>query len=73
MDDELVPVRTFDNRMDADMAKDLLQAQGIQSYISGDDAEGIVPALQLTQGVRLIVRERDLARARQTLDDEFPS
>jgi hypothetical protein len=70
MNDRLVPVRTFDNRIDAEMAKDLLEAQGIPSYISGDDAGGIDPALQLTQGVRLIVQERDLARAGQTLDDE---
>ena len=71
MNEELVAVRVFDNTIDAEMARDLLQDQGIASYVSGDAAGGIDPALELTQGVRLIVRETDLARATQRLNDEF--
>jgi hypothetical protein len=66
-----VPVRTFSSRIDADLARELLEQQGIRAYVSADDAGGIDPALQLTQGVSLIVLEHDLARSRRILADEY--
>jgi hypothetical protein len=65
---ELVPVGTFRSRLEAEMAKGLLEAHGIPSYVSADDAGGMnPPALQCDLGVRLIVRSLDLIPARRLL------
>ena len=50
----------------ADMAKDHLEANGITAYVSADDVH--VP-LQLTEGVRLIVMEKEAEPARAALAD----
>jgi hypothetical protein len=71
MTDALVPVRSFDSRIDAEMARELLQQQGIPSFLSADDAGGVDPALQLISGVKLVVREQDLKKASQTLDADY--
>jgi hypothetical protein len=71
MTDELVAVRTFESRIDADMAKEILEQQGIQAYVSADDAGGLDPALQLVQGARVIVRQQDLEEASRVLVEAF--
>ena len=48
----------------ADMARDHLETEGITAYVSADDVH--VP-LQLTEGARLIVLERDAEAARSSL------
>ena len=51
MDDvELEPVRSFLNRIDADLACGALQAAGIEAVVSADDAGGTRPHLW-TSGV----------------------
>lgn len=69
MSDRLVPIRSFGNRMEAEMAHEQLEEEGIPSYVSGDDAGGMRPPLQLTQGVNLIVREADVERAEAILGE----
>lgn len=65
-----MPVRTFGNRIEAEMAKSLLEANGIPSYVSADDAGGIrPPPFSFSPGVRLIVRSIDLIPARRLLKD----
>jgi hypothetical protein len=51
------------------LARGLLESVGIPAFVSADDAGGMRPPLQLSQGVRLMVREADLARARRVLAD----
>jgi hypothetical protein len=68
-DDDAVVVEKFFNRLEAEMAAGLLEAEGIQSFISADDAGGAYPPLQHIRGVRLIVFREDEARARQILAD----
>lgn len=69
MEHRLVPVRTYHSRVEAELASGLLEGCGIPSFVSADDAGGMRPSLQLTQGVRLIVRAVDLPHARRILDD----
>jgi hypothetical protein len=70
MERELVPVKSFRNRLEADMAKNLLAEHGIPSYVSADDAGGMrPPPFQFDAGVRLIVRSLDLIPARRLLKD----
>jgi len=65
--DALVVVRTFGNRIDADLARGALEAAAIDSMIRSDDAGGLRPAMTLTNGVQLIVRSEDAERANEIL------
>jgi hypothetical protein len=65
-DTELVLVRTFLNRIDAEMAHGALRAANIESLVSGDDAGGVRPAGWMA-GVRLLVRSEDAERANEIL------
>jgi len=67
--DRLVVVGDFPNRIDADIAQSALEASGIDSFVSGDDAGGVQPGLWM-KGVRLLVRDDDAARALAVLNQE---
>jgi hypothetical protein len=69
-DSELVVVRTFSDRIEADLAHSALEAAGIESMVSGDDAGGVQPGLWTGEGVALLVREEDADSAREILDVE---
>ena len=69
-DSELVVVRTFGDRIEADLAHSALEAAGIASMVSGDDAGGVQPGLWTGEGVALLVREEDATIAREILDVE---
>jgi hypothetical protein len=64
--DRLVVVRTFLNRIDADLAQGALEASGIDAMVGADDAEGNQPGLWMG-GVRLLVREEDAEEAAEVL------
>jgi hypothetical protein len=63
MDEALVIVRTFSDRMAAEIARGALESAGIDSAIQADDAGGLRPELTPRSGVRLLVRESDAAEA----------
>ncbi len=72
-DVKLVPVRVFSGgtaQMDADLARNILQSQGIPSLLQGETSAEVLPVLD----VPLFVREEDAARAelilQQYLDAE---
>jgi len=66
-DDALIVVRTFLNRMEAEVAKSALEAASIDSVVTVDDAGGTEPGLWVATGVRLLVREEDVAQAEDVL------
>jgi hypothetical protein len=65
-DPELVVVRTFGNRIDAELAHSALEAAEIESTIVDDDGGGTQPELWL-RGVTLVVRAEDATRAEEIL------
>jgi len=67
MSDEIVFLRCYPSEMDAIFARTMLESEGIQAIIMKDDAGGMEPQFQLTQGVRLMVRAGDLERARELI------
>jgi len=69
MSQEAVIIKIFSHEAEAEMAQQLLQAAGVQSFIFKDDAGGMEPHLQLTQGVRLMVNREDAERAQEILQD----
>jgi hypothetical protein len=67
-DAKLVSVRVFSGgtaQMDADLARNILRAQGIPCAPSGEGAANLLPMLD----VHLLVREEDKARAARVLEE----
>lgn len=70
---ELVCLKTFPDRLEADMAKSLLEANGIKASVSADDAGGMRPDLGFTSGgVRLFVLSENADKAIELLAKESP-
>ena len=67
MSEELVVIQIYPDEMGAAMAQELLRQSGVQAFVFKDDAGGMEPHLQRTNGVRLIVKREDAERARETL------
>lgn len=65
-DDELVVIHDYLNKAEAELAQGALQAAGIHSIISADDAGGTEPGLWMG-GIRLLVRAEDAKRATEVL------
>ncbi len=63
---DLVVVRTYINRIEADLAHSALRASGIVSMIEADGSAGTQPGLWMG-GVRLLVRAEDAAQAGEIL------
>jgi hypothetical protein len=66
---DLVAVSTFPSTADAQIAKGLLDAAGIEAMIRSDNAGGMYPAIG---GTDLLVRAEDLERAHETLKRRDP-
>ena len=64
---QLVVVGTYNNHIDADLARSVLEAAEIDALIRADDAGGEQPGLWLGQGVKLLVRAEDAERATEVL------
>ncbi|HDZ59337.1 MAG TPA: hypothetical protein ENH44_00960 [Actinobacteria bacterium] len=69
MGGELKLVRKFASDYDADFAMSELRSAGIPAIVLKDDAGGMFPQFQMIEGVRLMVREQDLKRAREVIED----
>jgi len=68
-DAELVVVHSFGTQLEADIAKSALEAAGIDSMIQADTGGGMRPHLAWAGvGFQILVREHDLAAAREVLD-----
>jgi hypothetical protein len=67
-DFDLVVVRSFLNRFEAETAKSALDAADIDSFIRADDAGGMQVAMSMGHAVELLVRAEDAGRASEILD-----
>ncbi len=66
---ELVILQTFNNRFEAEQVQQYLVQQGIQAFVKADDGGGMYAGLSLSsKGVRLLVPDVDVARAREALE-----
>jgi hypothetical protein len=67
---KLVPVRAFRGgtaSLEAEVARNILAAEGIECVLPGEMAAVTIPVL----GVQLLVREEDASRAAQLLEAYF--
>lgn len=67
MTNETIVLKVFTTEMDATMARDVLQDEGVKASVSKDDGGGMEPHLQRTNGVCLVVNRDDVERAHRIL------
>ena len=58
-DIRLVVVGTFNNSLDASLARMTLTAAGIESLLRSDDYGGSAPHLSFIRGIEILVRSED--------------
>ena len=64
---ELIEVKSFLHRHNAELARELLISNQIESVVSGDDCGGYRPHLVFGETFKLLVREDDADKAREIL------
>jgi hypothetical protein len=67
--DESVVLRTYAGEALASIAASRLESEGIEAIIQKDDVGGAYPALQMSRGVRLLVKPEDVSRAEEILTE----
>ena len=65
----LFVIRTFATDLDARLAESVLEANGIESIVVGDNAAGMMPYLNTIHPVRLMVKEQDVDIALSLLEE----
>jgi hypothetical protein len=67
-------IERFASRTDAELARTVLEANGIPAYVSGDDAGGLHPEIPYgIGGTAVVVPDERYDEAIAVLDDEFGS
>jgi hypothetical protein len=64
---DLVCVKEFADRIEANLAKGKLESEKIDSFISADDEGGQLPFQLSQEGVQLFVKAADLKKAQKIL------
>ncbi len=62
---DLINIKTYSSRHDAELAKSFLVSNGVNAVVSGDDYGGIHPGLSFSTGVQLLVKEKDVKKAKR--------
>jgi hypothetical protein len=62
-EDGLFIIRTFSRDMDARLAEAVLEANGIESIVIGDNAAGMLPYLDALHPIRIAVKKKDIEDA----------
>ena len=65
---DLACIRTYDSREEADLARGFLESNSLQADVFADDCGGWRPGLHSSEGVRLMVLQKDAERALQLLN-----
>jgi type III secretory pathway lipoprotein EscJ len=63
----LKTLTTFNTRTDAEIARGLLESNGINALVTADDKGGTDPFLTFANGVKLLVDENDIITAKTIL------
>ena len=71
MADRFTVLVVFNSEIEAEVSRARLEASGIEAIVAKDDAGGMRPHLQLSQGVRLLVSQEDVDVAREILHTDI--
>jgi hypothetical protein len=69
MNEQVKLLKTFNSRIDAELAKSLLESNGIKTMVSADDVGGMYPAASVYWGVKLFVNEKDFEIANNLINN----
>lgn len=70
MDEHIIHIAEFENEFEAEIAWGHLKSAGIEAIVLKDDAGGMLPSLQETEGVSLCVLPEDMKRAKAVLHEK---
>ncbi len=69
--DQRVVIHEFNSRGEAEIVRELLWANGIESFVVSDDCGAVDPALSFARGVQLYVAADDAPLAKQIIADSM--
>ena len=69
--DNLKLLKTFNSRIEAELAKSFLESNGIKSMILADDVGEMYPAASVYWGVKLFVNEKDFEIADKLINESY--
>ncbi len=69
----LVTIRTYVDQTSAEIARGLLEPNGIDAFIMADNEGGLNPGLSFSTGIRLMTHEKHMERAKELLDQDADS
>jgi hypothetical protein len=70
---DLVSIRTYSDKNEAELARGFLRSNGVNAVLSADDCAGFYPSLSLLVGIRLLVDKKDVETAESILGQEDTS
>ncbi|MBI1805717.1 MAG: DUF2007 domain-containing protein [Ignavibacteria bacterium] len=68
--EKFISIATYTNEVEAELAQATLAAAGIESYLKYEDTGGMMPVLQQSEGIKLLVDEEDVIEAKAVLTDQ---
>lgn len=72
VEENLVEVKNFPGRLLAEQARDILEKEGIESLLRGEDVGMFGPEVPFSpQGVSLLVLEKDYEYAKELMESLF--
>ena len=70
MEDKLTVLKNYETMVEAMFDQELLRENGIETSLNNEDMVELVPIFsEINQGLCLVVFEKDLPKAIQTLED----
>jgi hypothetical protein len=66
---DLVNLETYPDRIQAELAKGVLSAGGINAIVHGDEFGGYEPALSFSSGVQLLIKREEIEEAKKILNE----
>ncbi len=70
MFEHMIPIAEFENEFEAEIACGHLKSEGIDAIVLKDDAGGMFPSLQGTEGVHLLAPQDQEENARRILEEQ---
>jgi predicted Fe-Mo cluster-binding NifX family protein len=67
MEEKQIIIANYENEIDAEIAKGHLESSGISASVIKDDGGSMLPSMQITEGVQLVVTESQSEKAKKIL------
>ncbi|MEO0289468.1 MAG: DUF2007 domain-containing protein [candidate division WOR-3 bacterium] len=71
MDSDLKLLVEFDNKIEAEIVKSLLESNGMKIYLSTDDAYGYYPSFDFERKIKLFVLKEDYEIAKNIISKDY--